>query len=1169
MVLAVLLLPVAGMYAQPLSNKGKDFWLAYAHHIRMKENPPNTLPEQMQVYITGDVATTGELLIPGIGHKAGFSVQPGQVTVVDVPRAAALVDSGLFAHGIQITALEPVVVYSSIFSLNVSGATLCLPTSSLGTDYYSVNYTQQSNERNAAGYFCVVATDTGTTTVEITPAALTLGGRQAGVPFLVRLRQGEVYQVLGDYQNTTAIPSVGVDLTGSRIRSVNAGTGCKRIAVFSGSSKLFLGNCQQNQRSADNLYQQLFPVHAWSTRYVAVPSLENSRNYFRILRPKAGTTVRVNGVPVPDAAFQNNMFYEFAAVQPQYIEADKPIAVAQYFTTFGCDGNANNGDPDMVVLTPLDQRLQSVTLQSIAPAALDVSSHFLNIVLPNTPAALASFKLDGVAVTGFQTLAPAPGFAYAQLRTSAGTHTLSCDSAFSVMAYGTGSRDAYAYMGGAQVKDLYTYSEANNTYKKGNRACAGTPFTIATTFPFRPSFIRWQFGGALPDYRMDTPLPDSVFSVNGEQLYRYTIPVTFGSTRSGALNFEVVVGRIGADGCSGVQTLAQSINLLQPAPLALDVPAKACIGETLTFRMQAAGSTQRSAETWNWAVQGVAATGGATLVYAFNNPGNYTVRLQYTDTEGCLSETATDTVTVYRRPVAAFTVPAVVCSGRPVTFADQSAGGDDALALRRWYLADSPVQEGPGRASLPTRFALPGPVWVKLVVTANGVCADSISRVVTVSATPKAGFVPPATCVSDPFAQFVNTSTTGQGPAASLSYAWNFGDAAVRDSGTATSPEPSYRYSRVGTYPVTLRVVSPQGCADTLTQRITINGSRPRASIAFITGPQLCSGDSLAFTNRSSVDIGAVVRLRISDAAQVLLDTAYPVPGGSFVLPVRRSPDTSPVTQLLTIESFSGATCKADTAVTLTIRPRPSLYFDTLAAVCTNTAAFGIRTAGQRLLLPGTGLFSGKGVQASGIFDPSAAGPGQHSLQYRFTTTAGCSASATQTITVWPAPVVNAGADQVLLKGGRPAQLKGSVEGPGTLRLLWTPARTLINAATLSPQAQPDADQVYTLTAVNAQGCTASDEVLVRVAADLFIPNSFSPNGDGRNDLWRIPLVSPEQVSQVLVFDRGGMVVYQCRQCNGGWNGMLKGQPLQAGIYPYLVTLDNGKHYKGTILLVR
>ena len=74
----------------------------------------------------------------------------------------------------------------------ISGATLCLPTNTLGKDYYSVNYTQVSNENNSYSYFDVVATDTGITTVQIIPAAPTKTGRVAAVPFTVNLKQGQV-----------------------------------------------------------------------------------------------------------------------------------------------------------------------------------------------------------------------------------------------------------------------------------------------------------------------------------------------------------------------------------------------------------------------------------------------------------------------------------------------------------------------------------------------------------------------------------------------------------------------------------------------------------------------------------------------------------------------------------------------------------------------------------------------------------------------------------------------------------------------------------------------------------------------------------------------------------------------------------------------------------------
>jgi IgGFc binding protein len=176
--------------SQDFSNKGKDFWIGYGNHVRMFTGTP---AEKMQIYITSDVNTTGTVEIASIGFTTNFNITANQITTIDIPRAAALLNEGLYNHGIHVTALKPVVVYSFIYVNAVSGATLCLPTSTLGREYYSINYTQVSNEPNASySYFFAVATDTGTTTIQIKPTQPTAGGRPANTPFTVNLTQGQV-----------------------------------------------------------------------------------------------------------------------------------------------------------------------------------------------------------------------------------------------------------------------------------------------------------------------------------------------------------------------------------------------------------------------------------------------------------------------------------------------------------------------------------------------------------------------------------------------------------------------------------------------------------------------------------------------------------------------------------------------------------------------------------------------------------------------------------------------------------------------------------------------------------------------------------------------------------------------------------------------------------------
>jgi hypothetical protein len=236
-----VLLTMAGIVrSQDFSNKGKEFWIAYGNHIRMMTpTTGNNLPEKMQLYLTSDVSTSGKVEIAGINFSQAFAVTANQITTIDIPRTAALIDEGTYNLGIHVTAEKPIVAYSFIYVNSVSGATLCLPVSTLGKSYYSLNYTQVSNEPNSASFFDIIAADTGTTTVEIIPTAQTKSGRPAGQPYTVPLRQGEVYQVLGRLNQGNGPIYTGVDLTGTQIRSIATVAGkCKKIAVFSGSAKI-------------------------------------------------------------------------------------------------------------------------------------------------------------------------------------------------------------------------------------------------------------------------------------------------------------------------------------------------------------------------------------------------------------------------------------------------------------------------------------------------------------------------------------------------------------------------------------------------------------------------------------------------------------------------------------------------------------------------------------------------------------------------------------------------------------------------------------------------------------------------------------------------------------------------------------------------------------------
>ncbi|MEJ7683036.1 MAG: hypothetical protein WKG06_35310 [Segetibacter sp.] len=121
----------------------------------------------------------------------------------------------------------------------------------LGQDYYSLNFTQKANTTASNSWAFVVATEDNTM-VEITPSANTLK-HQAGQTFTVTLNKGQIYNIMG-----TTSGNDGVDLTGTRIRSVSTGSsGCKRISVFSGSGRVSI-NCENAVTSSDNFFSRYF-----------------------------------------------------------------------------------------------------------------------------------------------------------------------------------------------------------------------------------------------------------------------------------------------------------------------------------------------------------------------------------------------------------------------------------------------------------------------------------------------------------------------------------------------------------------------------------------------------------------------------------------------------------------------------------------------------------------------------------------------------------------------------------------------------------------------------------------------------------------------------------------------------------------------------------------------
>ena len=171
----------------------------------------------------------------------------------------------------------------------------------------------------------------------------------------------------------------------------------------------------------------------------------------------------------------------------------------------------------------------------------------------------------------------------------------------------------------------------------------------------------------------------------------------------------------------------------------------------------------------------------------------------------------------------------------------------------------------------------------------------------------------------------------------------------------------------------------------------------------------------------------------------------------------------------------------------------------------------------------------------------------------------GCySDTLTKSITVYPYPIVSAGPDRTVLSGG---QITIRSQATGTnLQYLWTPSTYLNDPFIPFPKCiAPQNDITYTVVVTSAGGCTATDDMFVKVLKMPRIPNTFTPNNDGINDLWEIQYLEDYPENHLQVFTRTGQLVFESRGFYKAWNGTYKGKPLPYDTYYYILEPGSGR----------
>lgn len=295
-------------------------------------------------------------------------------------------------------------------------------------------------------------------------------------------------------------------------------------------------------------------------------------------------------------------------------------------------------------------------------------------------------------------------------------------------------------------------------------------------------------------------------------------------------------------------------------------------------------------------------------------------------------------------------------------------------------------------------------------------------------------------------------------------------------------------------------------------------------------------------------------------------------PATALSNPAVKNPQALPTDTIKYTLTAKWGICERIDDITINILHKPQVNAGNDTAVCFNTPAIlngTVKNLSGEISLawtPGNTINNPGSLKA--IAQP-------HSTQL-YTLTAkdnyGCNFTISDNVLITMMPLVKAfaGNDTTAI-AGMPHQLSGS----GGLNYIWSPGNVLNNPFSPNPFAKLLNDTKFTVWVSDAIGCKDTDDIFIKVykGPAYYIPNAFTPNGDGLNDIFRPIPVGIQSTTYFRIFDRYGQVVFETTQFLKGWDGTYKGKKQPPGTYVWMIKgVDkDGKiiEMKNTVILVQ
>lgn len=560
-----------------------------------------------------------------------------------------------------------------------------------------------------------------------------------------------------------------------------------------------------------------------------------------------------------------------------------------------------------------------------------------------------------------------------------------------------------------------------------------------------------------------------------------------------------------------------------------------------------ATSLARTAFIWDFNDGNTITTTDSVISHTYTIPGIYVPKIILLDATGCtVPITGADTIVV-TGVTANFTADTLLfCSYGSVQFTNASLS-NDMITGYLWDFGDGNTSTAVSPAHF---YATEGIFTPKLkVFTAMG-CVDSLLAPVPVKIvkTPSIGITQsPNGCVP---LQMNFTGNLLNADTSAIKWRWTFSDGRI-DSLKILSP---VLFNTAGIYNLQLIATNSSGCKDTAISSLE----------AFALPDVIASADKM-------ICLGTGQNI---SAAGAVTYAWTPTTGLSCINCV--SPVANPA--VATTYFVTGATvngCKDTDSITVSVKYPFTMIHGRGDTLCVGeSASLTASGAATYLWTPTTGL--NNSTSATVNASPTA------TTNYMLvgTDSLGCfKDTAYFPIVVYPIPVVAAGPD-ITMNVGQTITITPTISADIT-SAVWSPTTSIVNTVFPSVTIKPKETTQYRVDVYNGGGCTSSDLVMVFVlcnGANVFIPNTFSPNGDAANEVFFPRGTGLFTIKSARIFNRWGEVVFEKynmtpNQASAGWDGTYKGQKLGTDVFIYMfeIICENKSVliYKGDIALIR